>query len=73
MYNQCKAASMFYISTSLITGAMKQHAPLKEVFIRTQKLEKHLESEWFDDECKCFLQKCKIALVCYQRQTSDIN
>ena len=57
MYNQCSADSMLYIFISLITGALKQHAPSKNVFIRTQKHEKHLKSEWFDDECKGLLQK----------------
>ena len=33
MYNQCKADSMLYLFISLLTGALKQHAPLKEVFI----------------------------------------
>ena len=73
MYNQCSADSTLYIFISLITGALKQHAPLKKVFIRTLKLEKHLKSEWFDDECKCLLQKKPIALKLYQRQTSAIN
>ena len=73
MYNQCNADSYLYISISLLTGALKQHAPSKKVFIRTQNPEKHLKSEWFDDECKCPLQKRTIALRRYQRQTSEIN
>ena len=73
MYNQCNVDSMLYIFISLLTGALKQHVPLKKVFIRTQKPEKHLESEWFDDECKCLLQKRTIALKRYQRQTSAIS
>ena len=72
MYNQCNADSMLYTFISLLTGALKQHASLKKVFIRTQKPEKHLKSEWFDDECKSMLQKRTIALKRYQRQTSAI-
>ena len=64
---------MLYIFISLITGALKQHAPLKKVFIRTLKPEKHLKSEWFEDECKCLLQERTIALKRYQRKTSAIN
>ena len=73
MYNQCNADSILYTFISLLSGALKQHAPLKKVFIRTQKPEKHLKSEWFDDECKCLLQKRTITLKRYQRQTSAIN
>ena len=73
MYNQCSADSILKIFISLITGALKQHAPFKKVFIRTLKPEKHLKSEWFDDECKCLLQKRTVALKRYQRQTSVIN
>ena len=51
MYNQCNADSMIYIFISLLTEYLKQHAPSKKAFIRTQKPEKHLKSEWFDDEC----------------------
>ena len=43
MYNQCNADSMLFIFVSLLTGALKQHAPLEKVFIRTQKPEKHLK------------------------------
>ena len=50
MYNQCNAGSMLYTFISLLTGALKQHAPLKKDFISTQKPEKQLKSEWFDDE-----------------------
>ena len=50
-----------------------QRAPLKKAFIRAKKPEKHLKSEWFDDECKCLLQKRTIALKRYQRLTSAIN
>ena len=32
MYNQCSADSMLYIFISLITGASKQHAPLKSFY-----------------------------------------
>ena len=73
MYNQCSADSTLYIFISLIAGALKQHAPFKKVFIHTQKPEKLPKSEWFDDECKCLLQKRTIALKRYQRQTSGIN
>ena len=73
MYNQCSADSMLYIFISLIPGALKQHAPLKKVFICTLKPEKPLKSEWFDDECKCLLQKRTIALKRYQRQTCAIK
>ena len=52
---------------------MKQDAPLTKTFIRTQKPEKYLRSEWFDDECKLLLQKRTIALKRYQRQTSAMN
>ena len=62
MSNQCNADQIVYSFSSLLTGALKQHAPLKKVFIRTQNPEKHLKSEWFDDECKCLLQKRTIAL-----------
>ena len=41
MYNQCNAYSMLYTFISLLRGALKQHAPLKKVFIRTQKPKKN--------------------------------
>ena len=63
---------MLYTFISLLTGAFKQHASLKKVFICTQKPEKHLKSEWFDDECS-LLQKRTVALKRYQRQTSFIT
>ena len=34
MYNQCNADSMLYTFISLLSRALKQHAPLKKVFIR---------------------------------------
>ena len=56
MYNHRDGNSMLHIFTSLITGAMKQQAPLKEVFIRTQKPKKRPISKWFEDEYKCLLK-----------------
>ena len=52
MYNHSHADSMLYIFISLSTGALQQQAPSKKVFSRTQKPEKHLKSEWLDNECK---------------------
>ena len=48
---------MLYIFISLLSGALKQHAPQKKCFIRTQKPEKHPKFEWFDNECKSLLQQ----------------
>ena len=48
---------MLYIFILFLTWAMKQHAPLKEVFIRTQNPKKTPKSERFDDGCNCLLQK----------------
>ena len=55
MYNQSIADSLVYFFIPLLTGPLKQHAPLKKVFIRTRKPVKHLKTEWFDDEYKCLL------------------
>ena len=40
MYNQCNADSMLYNFVFLLTGALKQQAPLEKIFIRAQKPEK---------------------------------